>query len=1102
MFSSWRPSRISSLIPLSPLRLAVSVKSRGVLLAVLCLMALPVQAQWAVRTAGDGETVGDINDAEYFLSHPLTYPTVGTDAPTIINYNANFPGNPNGGQDFALEATGRVNIVSGTSATVTLYVNSDDGFRLYLNGTVIGEFVGGTSGSNTTMPNVTLHDGDLLRLVYFQGSGSSFLRLRLNDDTGLFIGDAASGITIVPQSYTVTSLADDGGGALMTLREAIELNNAGPGNTDIYFASDVVGTIKLNGSPLVITKAIVLHGPNARVLTISGNGQSRVLDIQSGTATISGLTITDGHASGKNEDGAGGGIHVAAAARLELTNCEIKGNTADSSGGGLYNASSSDTESTLTNCTLSGNVANGAAGGGAIHNAGNLSLTNVTVSGNNAASATQGGGGIQNTNFIVIDSCTVANNITAAGPGGGIRTNSGTLAMGDTIVAGNTASSNPDLSGTVVFGDYNLVQNPTGAALSGTHNITGQNPLLGSLQYTGGPTATHALLAGSPAIDSGNSGQPNDQRGATRPFDDPNVVNGSGNVTDIGAVEQSAEALQSGPNFTVNAKSDAGDMIPTTCGIKVCNLRAAILAANQFADASTISFDSTVFSAATGPHTIIVNSAGSGILGLSAFELTAPITIDGPGADVLTVQRDTSNDGTMFEVKQRLIVSYGIDASIRGLTLRNGRTAEDGGALLQINGTLALENCAFSENQVVPPVSGLPSNGGAVSIRNLSGAPGLSPRFTATNCTFNGNSTAGRGGAIETVLARVTLTNCTFSGNSAQTGSGLLRPFSNDNIALVNCTIADNTAPDAGIVSNGAHVSLTNCILKTGASGANLMNTAGGSITSLGHNLSNDSSGGFLNASGDQINTDPMLVALQNNGGPTSTRALLAGSPAINAGNNASAPVFDQRYYQRSGVSDIGAFEFNGAPQPIPLVAVGSRKLHDSARPFDIDLLTFNVTVECRTGGANNDHTIVFRFLNPLVSVGNVNFTGVGSISSGAIGINPREYVVNLTGVTNAQVIHLGLTNVTDTAGNNGNTPVESVAFLLGDTNGNGAVSSSDVSQTKSQSGAATSSANFREDVDADGSINSSDVSLVKSKSGTALPSVAQTAATRAAPPR
>ena len=57
-----------------------------------------------------------------------------------------------------------------------------------------------------------------------------------------------------------------------------------------------------------------------------------------------------------------------------------------------------------------------------------------------------------------------------------------------------------------------------------------------------------------------------------------------------------------------------------------------------------------------------------------------------------------------------------------------------------------------------------------------------------------------------------------------------------------------------------------------------------GSVTSLGYNLSNDNGGGFLTAMGDQINTDPMLGPLQDNGGPTFTHALLTGSPAIDAG--------------------------------------------------------------------------------------------------------------------------------------------------------------------------------------------------------------------------
>jgi hypothetical protein len=62
------------------------------------------------------------------------------------------------------------------------------------------------------------------------------------------------------------------------------------------------------------------------------------------------------------------------------------------------------------------------------------------------------------------------------------------------------------------------------------------------------------------------------------------------------------------------------------------------------------------------------------------------------------------------------------------------------------------------------------------------------------------------------------------------------------------------------------------------------------------------------------------------------------------------------------------------------------------------------------------------------------------------------------------------------------------MGVLLGDTTGNGAVNSSDISQTQSQSGLALSNSNFREDVTVNGAINSSDISTVQVQSGTALP--------------
>ena len=91
---------------------------------------------------------------------------------------------------------------------------------------------------------------------------------------------------------------------------------------------------------------------------------------------------------------------------------------------------------------------------------------------------------------------------------------------------------------------------------------------------------------------------------------------------------------------------------------------------------------------------------------------------------------------------------------------------------------------------------------------------------------------------------------------------------------------------------------------------------------------------------------------------------------------------------------------------PVPLLSVVSRKTHGST-PFDIELpVTGDPGIECRTGGAAGAHTIVFTFTNPLTNVGGASVTsGTGSVSSGTIGADPREYIVNLTGVANAQEI-------------------------------------------------------------------------------------------------
>ncbi len=178
------------------------------------------------------------------------------------------------------------------------------------------------------------------------------------------------------------------------------------------------------------------------------------------------------------------------------------------------------------------------------------------------------------------------------------------------------------------------------------------------------------------------------------------------------------------------------------------------------------------------------------------------------------------------------------------------------------------------------------------------------------------------------------------------------------------------------------------------------------------------------------------------------------------------------------------------APTTVPLSGIASRKVHGANGTYDVALpLTPPYGIECRSGGAANDYTLVFTFGNNLASVGSASVTaGTAVISSSAIGANPNEYIVELTGVSDIQTVAIALNNVSDTLG--GLTPslTATMEVLVGDTSANRMTNSSDIGQTKAQSGQNTNGTNFRTDVAANGAINSSDIGLVKSKSGNNLP--------------
>jgi len=291
----------------------------------------------------------------------------------------------------------------------------------------------------------------------------------------------------------------------------------------------------------------------------------------------------------------------------------------------------------------------------------------------------------------------------------------------------------------------------------------------------------------------------------------------------------------------------------------------------------------------------------SGAISLTSGELLVDksVTINGAGADVLAI------DGNMISRVFRIPFS-GETVTISGFTIRNGHAGTTGGGIdNENNATVTINNCTIS------------GNGAGLGGGMFNGGP-----LTVGSTALSDNSASNGGGIYNDGAGMATLTNSTVSGNTASEGGGI---FNIGAFGITNSTLSNNSASLAGGVFNSETLQIGNTILNIGASGANISNF--GTVTSLGYNLSSDDGGGFLTGPGDQINTDPLLGPLQNNGGPTLTHELLPDSPAINAGDPSFTPppFYDERGpgFDRvvNGRIDIGSFEVQGpatTPTPTP----------------------------------------------------------------------------------------------------------------------------------------------------------------------------------------
>jgi hypothetical protein len=271
-------------------------------------------------------------------------------------------------------------------------------------------------------------------------------------------------------------------------------------------------------------------------------------------------------------------------------------------------------------------------------------------------------------------------------------------------------------------------------------------------------------------------------------------------------------------------------------------------------------------------------------------------------------------------------VPFGPNNSVSGrgsMTISDSIISDNSGPGVKNYFFLTILNSTLSGNSA-------DEDGGGISSGTFKSPGGV----TVINSTISGNSTSSGGGGIAIQYGGLTLVNSTLSGNSAGDEGGGIANYTG-RVQVANSTLSGNSAASGGGIYNvagqfGGTIEISNTILKAGALGENIFNN-GGTVTSGGYNISSDDGGGLLTGPGDQINTDPLLGPLQDNGGPTLTHLPMPGSPAIDAGdpNFTPPPYRDQRgpcFHRVFGRRiDIGSVEtqlrprcVTPAPRPIP----------------------------------------------------------------------------------------------------------------------------------------------------------------------------------------
>ncbi|MFM7099253.1 MAG: choice-of-anchor Q domain-containing protein, partial [Gemmataceae bacterium] len=683
-------------------------------------------------------------------------------------------------------------------------------------------------------------------------------------------------------------------------------------------------------------------------VTVSGanfNGNGGAFS-NSGTLAISSSTISGNSAVN------GAGIFNNGTS-LTISNSTISGNTSSSFGGGINNYKAGSTS--IFNSTISNNRATN-GGGGIVNTNSNLSVSNSTIYGNTTSSY---GGGIFNTSVssgqstLSVINTTISGNSAGTNNGGGIFNNATISVLSNTIIA-NSLKGNDFVGNTPTTSVNNLI---SAGSLTGATTVTGAQINLGPLQDNGGSTFTMALGAGSVAIGA-TPGNGTDQRGinrttadigaysfgiqVTNTSDSNNVGSGSlraaiNLANNTAGNDQISFNLIGNQPYTIILNSELPEILDATTVVTggfIGTINIAGLGANSLKiDGNDIPYN--IFNIASGGNLFISGMTltgarkqadGGAIYNLGTLSISNSTITDNYSSSkgggifndgVLYIYNTTLSNNTsgpyggggIYNSKSLTVINSSFSKNSTSGNSGSNYTSSGGAVFNNSTGTLTILNSTFSDNFAVDNGGGI-FNSGILNFTNSTASGNLANlngggihntgTLTVNNSTLSGNTGNNNGGGISNTGA-LTISNSTMVANKANTKGGGI--YNSGNLSITNATISGNSANsnNGGGISNYATLNLlSNTIIANSTSGGDF---AGNTPVSSSNNLITIGSlTGATTVTGAQIKLGP----LQDNGGPTFTMALGAGSVAI--GTTAGTGT-DQRGINRT-TNDIGAYSF------------------------------------------------------------------------------------------------------------------------------------------------------------------------------------------------